>query len=545
MPRKPTFIDRIQRLPSSIRLLSLGLLILLIGVSTWSLLATRHFTLALPQNSATRGISLNVSPQPSQSILKAIQVQVNEPVSPYIFGTNMGLFDANDQLLTSLTARQLMQQIHPTIIRMPARDSLNIATEIQAAQVIKNLGAVPLLVLHGSNDPNQLPLDLALIRAMNQVFGNNTVYYEYGNEEDLHGVPVESYTVSWNTVIPQLAKAALNGRFIGPVNYQYDHNYLATFLRTANPRPDAISWHEYTCDDAQPAATCLAHIANWTSHITDARFSMQQILGLTLPIMITEWNYAPNAFPNDGKNNDSAFMTNWTTSALQTLAANRVFASMQYSCTNTAIPLISPANQMTAQGNALAAQYEQVIVKGQQPLPVAVAMTPTTQATPATGSGNGHGVQGPIAFSFEDGGIDNWSANGQGITNLQNTSTIALDGQHALQITLSNNSTSDFPYIVVDTSSQPNAPQAGQTISAYLYLASNSVSVNARIFVADNNYHWLLQDSVPLSPGAWTHLTYTIPSSLNGNPRQIGIQFNSPTGGSISTNVYLDAVGWQ
>ncbi len=543
MHQKSSLVDRVKQLPAAVRLLSLVLLVLVIGLSIWGVTALRHLTLSPPLSNTTHGVTVNVSPQPSQTTLKAIQIQVNQPVSSYIFGTNMGLFDANDQLLTSLTTRQMMQSIHTTMIRMPARDGLNIATEMQAAQTIKNLGALPLLVLHGSNDPNQLPLDLALIQAMNQVFGKSTVYYEYGNEEDLHGVSVESYTASWNTVIPQLAKVALNGRFIGPVNYQYDHNYLTTFLRTANPRPDAISWHEYTCDDAAANTTCLTHIANWTNHITDARISMQQLLGTTLPIMITEWNYAPNAVPNDGKNNDSAFMTSWTTTALQTLAANRIFASMQYSCTNTAIPLINSGNQVTAQGSALAAQYQQMIVNGQQPSPVTITATQTTQATPLPGKGNS--AQGPIAFSFEDGTNDGWGANGQGITNLQNTTSVALDGQHSLQITLSNSSSGDFPYVTVDTSSLPNAPQAGQTVSAYLYLASNSVSINARLFVVNNAYQWLLHDNVTLVPGSWTHLTYTLPTTLSGNPRQLGIQFNSPTGGNISSNVYLDAVGWS
>ena len=37
--------------------------------------------------------------------------------------------------------------------------------------------------------------------------------------------------------------------------------------------------------------------------------------------------------------------------ALQTLAANKIFAALQYSCTDTAIPLITNGNTLTAQGN--------------------------------------------------------------------------------------------------------------------------------------------------------------------------------------------------
>ena len=50
--------------------------------------------------------------------------------------------------------------------------------------------------------------------------------------------------------VPQLKRLALNGRFIGPVNYHYDGNYLTTFLQRASPPPDEVSWHEYSCDDS-------------------------------------------------------------------------------------------------------------------------------------------------------------------------------------------------------------------------------------------------------------------------------------------------------
>jgi hypothetical protein len=77
--------------------------------------------------------------------------------------------------------------------------------------------------------------------------------------------------------------------------------------------------------------------------------------------MITEWNYAPDTVQNDGKNNDSAFMTTWTTRALQTLAANGVFAAMQYAATNTNINLIDSTNTLTVQGTVMQKQYETLV----------------------------------------------------------------------------------------------------------------------------------------------------------------------------------------
>jgi hypothetical protein len=534
MPFPSKLLKRIQGLSLWMRLLSLALAILVVGVGigTTAYLLDKHFVKTSPKGSVVTVPRQVADPTPGPTPTPTI-----EPVSPYIFGTNMSLFDIHDQVLNSAETRALLQQMHMTMMRMPVRENLSTATEVQAAQVIKSLGEVPLLVLPGSRFANALSFDTNIIQAMNQVFGNSPVYYEFGNEDDLHGMPVSGYTSAWNTIVPQLKKVALNGKFIGPVNYQYNHDYLNYFLQHAQPLPDAISWHEYTCDAADAASVCIAHIANWTTHIADARAIMQATVKTLLPIMITEWNYAPDAYANDGKNNDPNFLKTWTTQALQTLAANRVFASMQYSCTNTAIPLITPGNQMTMQGEIFQAQYTQMIVQHQQPAPVTGVASLTPTATAAVT------FNGPLAFSFEDGGLDGWTENGQGITNLQNSTDVALNGSHSLMVTLSNISGSDFPYIAVNTDTLLSPPQPGQTISAYVYMPSNSVSLTAKLFVVDQQYHWASDTLVTLQAGVWTHLTCVVPPNVT--PRQLGIQFNNSTGSGISTSVYVDAIGWQ
>jgi hypothetical protein len=248
------------------------------------------------------------------------------------------------------------------------RIKLSNGIEIQAVQAVKSIGAIPLIVLTGIRNPNALADDTRMIQDANSVFGNNLVYYEFGNEDDWNGVTISRYTSGWNRLIPQFKRLALNGRFIGPVSYEYNHDNLTTFLQGANPRPDAISWHEYTCSYKDPANSCLANLDGWTTHISDARAVMQTTLGTTLPIMITEWNYAadqstqPNGLPfDDGKYNNASFMTEWTTKALRTLAANQVFASMQYSVTNTALPLISFHVTLTTQGEIFQSLYQTMV----------------------------------------------------------------------------------------------------------------------------------------------------------------------------------------
>jgi hypothetical protein len=320
-------------------------------------------------NGITTGKQAKVSPRPTPAPTQQSSASSTPAAqaSPLLFGTNLGLFTGDDQVVTSLATRALMQQIHIRIVRIPMRRSLPSAIEIQAEQAVKSIGAIPLVVLNGLRNPHALVDDTRMIQDSNSVFGDTLVYYEFGNEDDWNGVTITRYTQGWNILIPQFKRLARNGKFIGPVSYEYSHDNLATFLQGANPRPDAISWHEYTCSYKSPASSCLAHLARWTTHITDARAVMQSTLATTLPIMITEWNYAAdqstqsNGLPfDDGKYNNVAFMTAWTTVALRTLAANQVFASMQYSVTNTALPLITFDNTLTAQGMAFQSLYHTI-----------------------------------------------------------------------------------------------------------------------------------------------------------------------------------------
>src|SRR5579885_517489 len=295
-------------------------------------------------------------------------LQPNAPPSPLLFGTNLGLFNDHDQFINSSQTRNLMQQIHVRIVRMPTRPNLPLAVEQQAAQAIKSIGAIPLLALVGGQRPDALAIDTQMIQMMNNVFGNSLVYYEFGNEDDLNGVLITDYTAKWSSLVPQLKRLARNGQFIGPVSYQYSHDNLTAFLQGAHPAPDLISWHEYTRSYKDPAQDCLNSIDHWTNHITDARSVMQSTLGKMLPIMITEWNYASDQSTQsngqpipDGKYDNSQFMTQWTTRAIETLAQNQVFASMQYSATDTSLPLITYHVTLTVQGTTFGALYQKLI----------------------------------------------------------------------------------------------------------------------------------------------------------------------------------------
>ena len=376
MPMQPGkhHLPRRFRLP--IFILCFGMVALLLGIGIKNLY---HQTPGVPPKSTpstSLSTSTNATVTGSPTTIPSISTSVpltTGSVSPLLFGTNLSLYDSNDQVLHSANTRSQLELMHFRIIRMPVRPSLSNQTEMQAAQYIRNMGAYALVVLRGAVDNTVLADDTRIIQDMNSVFGRFVVFYEFGNEEDLLGVNVDNYTASWNAIVPQLKHIALNGQFIGPVNYQYDQNYLATFLQHANPRPDDISWHEYTCDDAAPNDTCISQIDQWTNHIANARVTMMSTIGTRLPIMITEWNYAPNAQANDGKINNSDFMSTWTTKALQTLAANRIYASMQYACTNSVYALVLNDGTTTIQGLTIRNLYQSMILGKQQPTPISTA----------------------------------------------------------------------------------------------------------------------------------------------------------------------------
>ncbi len=461
----------------------------------------------------------------------------NTQISPLLFGTNMALFHAGDEpILNSEATRQQLKNIGVRSIRMPTRPTLSDATEIAAAEAIKEIGAVPLIVINGPEFKagSILQSDQHLLGLFSRVFGKEPVYYEFGNESDLQGIKVDAYVNAWNQVVPTLKQVFPTARFIAPDNYQFTRRYLKTFLQGAKPHPDGVSWHEYTCSVYWSADFCLANIDSWTIHITQARAAMQEAIGTTLPIWISEWNYASDTngqLVNDGKSNNPAFMQAWTTRAMATLVANRVFASMQYFATDAPMPLVSN-DQIGIEGQFFQQEYKQIMVNGDTP-PVATLKYPTPTTT----------VNPREVFSFEGGGVYGWNSIGAGMTQPINSTARAFDGTHALEITLSNASEDDYSFVSVPRSGLPSIPQPGQMITAYIYVANPSALVNAKIFVSDLKQNWNFANDITLTSGQWNKVWYSVPLNFSGQIAGVGIQFYTARPG-ISSPVYIDAVNW-
>ena len=86
--------------------------------------------------------------------------------SPLLYGTNLVLADANDPILTSPVNQSLLEQIHVQIIRMPIRTGIPEVVNVQAAQMIKNMGAVPDIILSSTQSAQSQANNILVISDM-------------------------------------------------------------------------------------------------------------------------------------------------------------------------------------------------------------------------------------------------------------------------------------------------------------------------------------------------------------------------------------------
>lgn len=253
--------------------------------------------------------------------------------SQLLFGTNLFLNDASDQFLTSQTTRNALLAMHVHLIRMPIRSVGGPSSwEVQAMQDIYDMGVTPMIILKYSQTDPLGAAQQVLTQAVS-IFGNQTIYAEFGNERDLAGVTAAQYTTAWNTYFPTLQSQFPTVKFGGPVNYQTNSSYISYFVHNATPKPDFISWHEYTCDNSATGATCIANISNLASHISTTKAAIQGNGDTLPPIFISEWNYDPNP-PSPDSRVTVAFQQQFVQTMLQELYNDGVFGAAQYLAAN-------------------------------------------------------------------------------------------------------------------------------------------------------------------------------------------------------------------
>ena len=306
-------------------------------------------------------------------------------VSPLIFGTNIGLFNPQDSFITQSSVRNLVKQMHISTLRIPVRQMPGGAPPVwpQAVQYAKDMGLIPLLILRaGVNDTGALAADTQIITTVNSVMGNNRVFYEFGNEEDLfNSTDQYHYAARWNQLVASLKRLAPNAWFGGPVTHQSNAPYVAYFSHHAHPRPDFISWHSYFCGPQSNAQFCIANIAHFAVEIASTKNAIQANGDSVPPIFITEWNYDASQGAKKDPRNTPQFQQQFVQKVLQEFAKDGVYAAYQYVLnSNPDFNLIDTNNTtLTPAGQEFQIMYERLIGVKRAKQVVAPLSLPHTQ----------------------------------------------------------------------------------------------------------------------------------------------------------------------
>jgi hypothetical protein len=140
------------------------------------------------------------------------------------------------------------------LVRVPMRRNLADVTLATALTAMREIGAVPVVIVSGlgelAGDDAILARDLHDLELVHRVVGDRSAYLEYGNEDDLgHGITAAHYTVSWNVVVARLEAAAPPSyRFVGPVTYQMSPTRWVPAV--------ALSWTPGSVTDVESSVAC-------------------------------------------------------------------------------------------------------------------------------------------------------------------------------------------------------------------------------------------------------------------------------------------------
>ena len=201
-----------------------------------------------------------------------------------------------------------------------------------------------------------------------QMLGNRCVMYEWMNEPDNTKLTADAYASSWNQNIPALRAANAQAIFIGPVVASPNLTYIQQFLTLTNQAgntPDVVSFHMYPCTN-QTIASCPAHIASYGQHTSEVQATVSAVLGHTLPLAVTEWNYSWK--PNQTPQNDP-FIKTFTTLSLDAMAQAGIRMAMQYDIASNAgggtLDMIDPqTGQALPQLNAVQQTVQKYQLQG-------------------------------------------------------------------------------------------------------------------------------------------------------------------------------------
>jgi hypothetical protein len=228
-----------------------------------------------------------------------------------------------------------------------------------------------------------------------KTLGTRCNLYEWMNEPDNGGPSATEYAASWNQEIPKLRALNPHALFIGPVVASPNTGYITQFLsavKASGNLPDLVSYHMYPCTD-QSISTCPGHIDSYGRDAQSVNDAVQSVLGHTLPLAVTEWNYSWK--PGQTPQNDP-YMATFTQQSLQAMAQAGIVMANQFDLASNAgggsLDMVHPqSGQGTPQLQAmqeLIAQYQTGVALPATSTVLSSTPTPNAGSTPTPNAGS-------------------------------------------------------------------------------------------------------------------------------------------------------------
>lgn len=151
------------------------------------------------------------------------------------------------------------------------------------------------------------------------------------------------------------------------------------------------------------------------------------------------------------------------------------------------------------------------------------------------------GLTDHATYGFEY-DTDGWQARGAATSAVWNNShRFAGQGALEVQVTGLTPTQKAFVYVTVPPSARP-----GSTITAHLYVPSGTPPLVATLYALDGSWAWSSGGFPSVNPGTWTALTYSIPTTLKGPIREMGVMVVGVSGSPPYTGVlFVDSVNVQ
>jgi hypothetical protein len=307
-------------------------------------------------------------------------------VSSYLWGSNVPPDYNSKNARNTAQIQALIKQAGFTLLRCAITANSSDSYIDQTAQACSNMGCAMLVILDFSKG-------IAWCQHLVQYLGSRCLLYEFRNEPDLGIASWSQYLSDWNSVIPVLRKLNPSAAFIGPTLGVYANvgSYLTPWLQgcvKSGVMPDGISFHNYPCTGTPDSATCSTKSDRLGVSATKLDAVVQQIVGHSLPLCLTEWHI--NANPSsEPYMSDAAFIAKWTKEAIDGMVAANVAMACQFDAGSGAasgkLDLVSTSNfQPGAMYGAMRERIAFYMGAGPVPTPVPTP-TPTPVPTPASG----------------------------------------------------------------------------------------------------------------------------------------------------------------